>query len=58
MPGSKARLRQHISAKLAAKMHAEGYTYKEIAERTGLKPEALKSRILLGERLLSVEAIK
>jgi len=45
--------RQHADAIRAARMKAEGSTTRQIAEAIGLKPEQVKARVLLGQRLIS-----
>ena len=51
MPGSGSTKRAHADAKRAAKMRSQGWTTRMIAEALGCKPEQVKARILLGERL-------
>ena len=56
--GKPYELRRHADAKRAYKMRLEGYTSNEIASAIGCKPEQVKSRVLLGERLQSAVDIK
>lgn len=49
--GRGSTLRTHADAKRAAKMKAEGMTTRQIAAALGCKPEQVKSRVALGERL-------
>ena len=46
--------RRQADALRAAKMKEQGATTKEIAAALGIKPEVVKSRVLLGERLKSL----
>lgn len=48
-------LRQKTKAKLAAKMKRDGATSREISELIGIPIDKVAIRILLGERLLSIE---
>ncbi len=43
--------RAHALARAAYKLKLAGYTTREIAEMLGLKPEVVKARVTLGERL-------
>lgn len=38
-------------AKTAFRLKQQGYTTRQIAQQLGLKPEVVKTRVLLGERL-------
>ena len=46
--------RQKITAIKAAKLALEGRTTRQIAEETGIKPEQVAKRIILGQRLMQV----
>lgn len=54
MPGSGVQKRQNARAIRAAKLRKDGLTTRQIAELIEVKPEAVKSIVTLGERLLSV----
>jgi len=45
--------RYRADSRRAALLKAEGHTAREIARQLGIKPEQVKGRVLLGERLLS-----
>lgn len=51
MSGSGAVKRQHTIALRAAKLSAQGWTARNIAEAIGKRPEQIKALVLLGERL-------
>ena len=51
MSGSGARKRQHALAARCAKLAAQGWTTRNIAEAVERKPEQIKALILLGERI-------
>jgi len=51
MSGSGYEKRRQADAIRAANMKANGRTTREIAEAIGVKPEQVKNRVLLGERL-------
>ena len=53
MSGSGATKRNHVLALRCAKLAAQGWTHRNIAETVGKKPEQIKALILLGERLNS-----
>jgi hypothetical protein len=54
MSGSGAEKRYQADAMRAAKLAAEGWTHRNIAELLEKKPEQIKAMILRGERLLSL----
>lgn len=45
---------KRVLAKRCAKLAAQGWTHRAIAEQVGKRPEKIKSLILLGERLKDV----
>ena len=45
------KARAHVLARAAHKLRLAGHTTREIAEQLGIKPEVVKARVLLGERL-------
>lgn len=53
--GSGVEKRAHMAAIRAAKLAADGWTHRQIAEALGYKPEQVKSRIVLGQRLMQAE---
>ena len=55
MSGSGAIKRSHAIALRCAKLAAQGWTYRNIAEAVGKRPEQIKSLVLLGERLKESE---
>jgi hypothetical protein len=55
MSGSGAHLRQNADAIRAAKLKAQGWTSRNIAEAIGKRPEQIKALVILGERLLQVK---
>lgn len=55
MSRSGAVKRYHAVAKRCAKLRREGWTLSQIAQFTGIEKYQAKSRIELGERLLSLE---
>ncbi len=58
MSGKGAEKRSHATAIQAAKLKSQGLTTKEIAAHISKKPEQIKSLVLLGERLQSIDALK
>jgi len=54
MSGSGARKRQRLEAIRAAKLAAQGWTHRNIAEMLEKRPEQIKNLIVLGERLASL----
>ena len=53
--GSGATKRARANAMRAAKLKAQGWTTRNIAEAIGKKPEQVKALVLLGERLQQLE---
>ena len=51
MPGTNAEKRYHADARTAAKLAAQGWTHRNIAETLGREPEQVKALVILGERL-------
>lgn len=49
--GNGATKRYHADAITAAKLKAQGWTTRNIAETLGRQPEQIKTMVLLGERL-------
>jgi antitoxin component HigA of HigAB toxin-antitoxin module len=47
--------RHRVDAIRAAKMKREGYTNGQIAEAIGVKRELVRTRVLMGERLLTLD---
>lgn len=47
--------RNHALAVRCAKLAAQGWTHRNIAETVGKRPEQIKALILLGERLMQVK---
>ncbi len=58
MSGSGSALRSQNLAKRCARLYAEGCTLSEIADITGIDREKIKTRIELGQRLISLEEDK
>jgi hypothetical protein len=56
MIGSGAVKRTQALAIRCARLSAQGWTHREIAELVGKQPEQIKALILLGERLKEREA--
>lgn len=54
--GNGTTQRQHADAIRAANMKRDGLTTRAIAVTLGLKPEQVKARVLLGERLISTQS--
>ena len=54
MSGSGAEKRNNALAIRCAKLAAQGWTHRNIAETVGKKPEQIKALILKGERLKDV----
>ena len=52
MSGSGAQKRQQVLAIRCAKLAAQGWTHRNIAEIVGKRPEQIKGLVLAGERLL------
>lgn len=55
MAGKSSTKRRNAVTKRCARLRAEGYSLSEISEATGIPRDKVKARILLGERLISVE---
>lgn len=51
MTGSGAALRQRLLAMRCAKLAEQGWTYRNIAEAVGKRPDQIKALIVRGERL-------
>ena len=51
MSGSGARKRKQVLAIRCAKLAAQGWTHRTIAETVGKQPEQIKGLIVLGEHL-------
>ena len=49
--------RCHADARRAYKMRCDGATSRQIADAIGCKPEQVKARALLGERLMQAETV-
>lgn len=58
MPGKLAAQRSHADAKRAALMAADGMTARQIAIALNCRPEQVKARVLLGQRLLDADPPK
>lgn len=54
MPGNGAEKRSHALAIRCYKLRQEGYSLSEIAAIVGINKDSVYNRILLGERLLTV----
>ena len=55
MSGSGAIKRKQVLAMRCAKLVSQGWTYRNIAETVGKKPEQIKDLVILGERLKGCE---
>jgi len=53
--GTGTKIRRRQDSILAAKMWHSGATKTEISEATGIKRELVNSRVILGERLLTLD---
>lgn len=58
MSGSGAAKRQRADAIRAAKLAAQGWTTRNIAEALGKRPERIKALVLLGERIQQAQETK
>jgi len=55
MAGSGATKRRHALSIRCARLRADGLSLSEISEITGVPRDRVRSRIVLGERLMSLE---
>ena len=55
MSGSGAIKRNQALALRCADLRSQGWTYRNIAEAVGKKPEQIKNLVILGERLKGCE---
>ena len=58
MPGKLSAQRSHADARRAAMMSADGMTTRQIADALQLRPEQIKTRIMLGQRLIEGDTLK
>ena len=55
MAGSGVTKRHHAESIRAAKLKANGWTTRNIAEALGIAPDKVKARVILGERLMQAK---
>ena len=55
MSGHGAEKRNQALARRVAKLAAQGWTHRNIAETVGKRPEQIKALVLLGERLMQAQ---